>query len=87
MTDRQLMQQALEALEHIQRSIGMGTATIHFGSSTWEQSDAVINALRERLAQPDPDPVAELTCVCGAVWQGDEMVHAPRAAIAKAEGS
>lgn len=65
MTDRELMQQALEALEHIQRSIGMGTATIHFGSSTWEQSDATINVLRERLAQPEPEPVAWQCKECG----------------------
>lgn len=62
MTDKELMQQALEALEHIQRSIGMGTATIHFGSSTWEQSDAVIAALRKRLEQPDPESFCDDHC-------------------------
>lgn len=67
MTDRDLLKMALEALEHIQRSIGMGTATIHFGSSTWEQSDAAINVLRERLARPEPyDQTAlELCDKCG----------------------
>ena len=62
--------------------------------------------LRDKLAQPEQDPVAwisesenllswdkfydhmkplytappkrELTCVCGAVWEGETMVHPPR---------
>ena len=82
MTDRDLLKMALEALEHIQRSIGMGTATIHFGSSTWEQSDAAINVLRARLARPEPyDQTAlELCDKCGwkALIPGDGCLNCAR---------
>jgi len=70
MTDRELMQQALEALKSI----------------AWPKGSVVfltITALRERLAQPEQEPVAHtLNCVCGAVWDVspdgvEEMVHAP----------
>ena len=51
---------ALEALEHIQRCIGFGTATIHFDSATWHQSDAAITAIRKALAeQPAQQQVPE----------------------------
>jgi|DEB19_MinimDraft_3_1074340.scaffolds.fasta_scaffold01466_7 hypothetical protein len=33
-----------------------------------------VNALRAALAEPEQNTV---TCVCGAVWEGDLMVHAP----------
>ena len=73
-TDRELMQQALEALElhakqypHMQKGYTVDAIT----------------ALRERLAQPEQQPVAHtLNCICGAVWDVspdgvEEMVHAP----------
>jgi len=42
MTDRELMQQALEALD----------------AYSWEQVQVAANALRDRLAQPEQEPVA-----------------------------
>ena len=42
MTDRELMQQALEALD----------------AYSWEQVQSATAALRERLAQPEQEPVA-----------------------------
>lgn len=45
MTDRELMQQALEALT----VLGMNYA---ISAKHWPQADAVITALRERLARP-----------------------------------
>lgn len=48
MTDRELMQMALDALE----KISMG------GDPRW--ADDVMPALRARLAQPEPEPVAWL---------------------------
>jgi len=42
MTDRELMQQALEALD----------------AYSWEQVQVATNALRDRLAQPEQEPVA-----------------------------
>ena len=47
--------------------------------------------LRERLAQPEQEPVAHtLNCVCGAVWDikadgVEEMVHAPNPNLHSAE--
>jgi hypothetical protein len=35
--------------------------------------DQTITALRERLAQPEQ----ELVCVCGAIWEGQELVSTP----------
>ena len=62
MTDRELMQQALEAL------------LWEYGWGDLKKPQlAAITALRERLAQP----VQELVCVCGAIWEGQELVSAP----------
>ena len=60
------MQQALEALE--------GNCTNPAADPEQAANeDAAITALRERLAQP----VQELVCVCGAIWEGQELVSAP----------
>jgi hypothetical protein len=79
MTDRELMQMVLEELEEL--------ADVNYGSKT------VLQALRDRLAHPESvhaidisqERVDEtvkdrhdLTCVCGAVWVGEEMVCSPR---------
>ena len=67
MTDKELMQQALDFL------VGGD-----FAYPTKLATD-----LRDRLAQPEQEPVAHtLNCVCGAVWDVspdgvEEMVHAP----------
>ena len=78
MTDRELMQQALDALEEINKlSIGENAICLP------AEIDGALDALRERLAQPEQEPVAHtLNCVCGAVWDVspdgvEEMVHAP----------
>ena len=74
MTDRALLQQALEALELLSKQpIEMAL----------DYADNAIDALRERLAQPVQEPVAHtLNCVCGAVWDiksdgSEEMAHTP----------
>ena len=94
---REVMQQALEALE------------TYLTMDTVEESHLLevdiapkaINALRAALAEPEPrnqcgetceraklcaictrgleEPKQNtVTCVCGAVWDGEQMVHAPR---------
>jgi len=56
MTDRELMQQALDALEYVIQSVG-GNAPESF--DVWFQKTQVpAEALRARLAQPEPEPVA-----------------------------
>ncbi len=40
----------------------------------YEDACVLEPALRAALAEPKDD----LVCVCGAVWEGDVMVHAPR---------
>ena len=53
MTDRELMQQALEALEEINKlSIGENAIALP------AEIDTAMDALRERLAQPEQEPVA-----------------------------
>jgi hypothetical protein len=46
--DRELMQQALEALEAADES------------DFWVKQESIVNALRERLAQPEQEPVGQL---------------------------
>lgn len=73
MTDklRAAAQNALDTLEHILRCVGFGQATIHWNSSTWEQSDKATDELREALAeQPEvQEPVAY-------AWYYDSCGHA-----------
>ena len=92
MTDRELMQQALEALELLARYENPSTkiqvrkpkdgGPIVTMYPHKVATDAAA-PLRERLAQPEQEPVAHtLNCVCGAVWDVspdgvEEMVHAP----------
>ena len=63
---RAVMQQALEALEHVNRTVEVDVLL-------------EITALRDALAEPEQEPEQNtVTCVCGAVWEGNLMVHAPR---------
>ena len=55
MTDRELMQQALEALEEINK-LSVGENAICLPA----EIDTAMDALRERLAQPEREPVAWL---------------------------
>ena len=68
MTDRELMQQALDALEEINK-LSIGESAICLPA----EIDTAMDALRERLAQPEQ----ELICVCGAIWEGQELVSTP----------
>lgn len=57
MTDRDIMQQALEALEQSKTLAPFGAEGVVY----WEGvkiHEAAITALRERLAQPEQEPVA-----------------------------
>jgi hypothetical protein len=67
------MQQALDALKVMRPAC--------FAENTLKTADTAITALRDRLAQPEQT----LTCVCGAVWEGELMVHAPRDRLAQPE--
>ena len=54
MTDRELMQMALDALESWQKTcLDCGRSSEELGRAT-----KPIKALRDRLAQPEPEPVA-----------------------------
>jgi hypothetical protein len=68
MTDRELMQQALDALEHI----------IYWDNEKpeWEYAHAAITALRERLAQPDAYGYASRLAV--AIWEQHYKDVAPQ---------
>ena len=50
MTDRELMQQALDALKVMRPAC--------FAETTLKKADTAITALRDRLAQPEQEPVA-----------------------------
>ena len=49
MTDRQLLQQALDTLETADES------------SFWVNQESIVKALRERLAQPEQEPVGKVS--------------------------
>ena len=51
MTDHKLMQQALNVLTVLGTNYAIS-------AKHWPQTDAAINALRDRLTQPEPGPVA-----------------------------
>jgi len=69
MSLREAAQQALEALE---------VATTPLAKDRQEVLRAR-EALRTALAEPEQEPEQNtVTCVCGAVWEGNLMVHAPR---------
>jgi len=83
MTDRELMQQALEALEWWETGFGEE-----------QEPFPIITALRERLAQPkqEPEPVAWFDTPPRREWQGlteEERVmcrsYDPEEAVAKTE--
>ena len=63
------MKQALEALEE---------CTAYTSSESWSPSmtrecETAITALRAAIEQAQP----ELVCVCGAIWEGQELVSSP----------
>jgi hypothetical protein len=67
MTDRELMQQALEAMEHLHRTGDTQVFDMY-------AAPEIIPALRERLAQPEQEPVAWISAVTGDVTTQD-MSH------------
>ena len=80
--DRELMQQALEALEllaryenpatkiQVRKPKDGGPIVTMYPHNVAKEAAA---PLRERLAQPE----RELVCVCGAIWEGQELVSTP----------
>ena len=80
--DRELMQQALEALEllaryenpatkiQVRKPKDGGPIVTMYPHKVAKEAAA---PLRERLAQPE----RELVCVCGAIWEGQELVSTP----------
>lgn len=59
MTDRELMQQALLKMEYM------------LNNGEWYKPEKVIEALRARLAQPEPEPVAWV--IPGSITQDEEL--------------
>ena len=79
MIDRELMQQALEALEanqpvnYCMNNNGEKFPMMQGDPFRFDRNTKAITTLRERLAQPEQ----ELVCVCGAIWEGQELVSTP----------
>ena len=73
MTDRELMQQALEAMEYADACLKKQLTTKTKHEYAQDLLLEACTALRERLAQPEQ----ELVCVCGAIWEGQELVSTP----------
>ncbi len=66
---REAAQQALWALENVRK----------YDKEDLYGLDDDITALRTALSEPEQEPEQNtVTCVCGAVWEGNLMVHAPR---------
>ena len=66
MTDRELMQMALDALEEVNKlSIGQNAICLP------AEIDTAMDALRERLAQPEQEPVKESSITHSHLWIGD----------------
>lgn len=82
MTDRKAMQQALEALEllawyenpatkvQVRKPRNGGPIVTMYPHKVATEAAA---PLRDRLAQPEQ----ELVCVCGAIWESQELVSTP----------
>jgi hypothetical protein len=82
MTDREAMQQALEALEllakyenpatkiQVRKPKDGGPIVTMYPHKVATDAAA---PLRERLAQPEQ----EFVCVCGAIWESQELVSTP----------
>lgn len=60
MTDRELMQQALDALE-----------LDAYGEPLRHESRQAITALRDRLAQPEQEPIKESSVTHSHLWIGE----------------
>jgi hypothetical protein len=69
---QELLQQALDALEHQASFVDGYYAPI-------PAADEAATAIRAHLAQPAPVPTFDLNCTCGAVWEvrgkDVELVH------------
>ena len=61
MTDRELMQQALEALETADES------------AFWIKQESIVKALRDRLAQPEQDAVLAEREACATMLDENAM--------------
>ena len=67
MTDRELMQQALNALKVMRPAC--------FAETTLKAADTAINALRDRLAQPEQEPLEYWNAVEGWVKIDEVREH------------
>lgn len=67
------MKMALEAMENSRVFVTTREKIKHPEGTEWY--DERIHALRAAIEQAEKQ---ELTCVCGAVWEGETMVCAPR---------
>lgn len=70
MTDRELMQQALEALTCSGEDDDPGHRCTHCDDYV-DRNGTLRAALRDRLAQPEQEPIKESSITHGHLWIGD----------------
>jgi len=80
--DREAIEEAIEVLEDASAEMLMETGDkSYYVEAIAVLRQALVDAddtSQERVDEIVKDEHEPVTCVCGAVWEGEQMVHAPR---------